>query len=577
MRLPLGRVAAPTGQESTSECFYFWVDKAQSVERTQIVSTTSAVGGRSVAFVGIVQEVYRRSRQKDIGEESARFDGRCGEMPPFDSEGVTYAEVAILRTDPVAHAPPTEESEVFLATPAEAAQGYGLDRMKHRFDLGLLRNGGTQFAGRAAIDLAFLLGENGGHLNVNGIAGLGTKSTLLLTVNWLLLREAARQKAERPSDTRRLQIVPVIFNVKNFDLFFIDRWNREFKRGEAEHREEWKGLGIDDPAPFKRPALFAPQARGLECPIPTGGRTDHVRPYSWSLADVIERGLFKYLFSEDDIGTANLGGLVGEVEEWLTDGTPDDPKLRTSDGAPQTFQKMLDWFKDKKADKAFFGDFLAGTKSSFYRRLKYIVQEGDGVLRRNDPRGHPLAIPSMGQESPIVVDLHGLHRTPSLQRFVVAAAFEQIQRTQSAKQVPNLKYLITLDELNHFAPKNSSDAITEKLEYVASQGRSQGIILFGAQQQASLLKMRLIENCSIRAVGRSGTLELGSEVWRFLSPSARTAAAQLQPDEKLLYQPSFREPMLAKIPFPPFALSEGDAEPASDTPTSSSTADFDGF
>jgi hypothetical protein len=26
-----------------------------------------------------------------------------------------------------------------------------------------------------------------------------------------------------------------------------------------------------------------------------------------------------------------------------------------------------------------------------------------------------------------------------------------------------------------------------------------------------------------------------------------------------LYQPSFREPMLAKVPFPPFALSENDA------------------
>jgi hypothetical protein len=39
-------------------------------------------------------------------------------------------------------------------------------------------------------------------------------------------------------------------------------------------------------------------------------------------------------------------------------------------------------------------------------------------------------------------------------------------------------------------------------------------------------------------------------------------ACQLQQDEKLLYQPSFREPMLAKIPCPPFALSEGDvAEP----------------
>src|SRR5207248_63179 len=149
------------------------------------------------------------------------------ERPPFDSEGVTYAEVAILRTDPVAHTPPTEESEVFLASPAEAARGYGVDRMTQPLDVGLLRNGGTQFAGRAAVDLAFLLGENGGHLNVNGIAGLGTKSTLLLIMNWLLLRDAARQKKQKPSERKRLQVVPVIFNVKNFDLFFIDRWNTE--------------------------------------------------------------------------------------------------------------------------------------------------------------------------------------------------------------------------------------------------------------------------------------------------------------------------------------------------------------
>ena len=60
------------------------------------------------------------------------------------------------------------------STPPEAARGYGLDRMGHRLDVGLLRNGGTQFAGRAAIDLDFLLGKNGGHLNVSGIAGLNS-------------------------------------------------------------------------------------------------------------------------------------------------------------------------------------------------------------------------------------------------------------------------------------------------------------------------------------------------------------------------------------------------------------------
>lgn len=556
----LGRVAAPPEHESTSGTFYFWVDRDQSVERTQIVTTRCAVGGREVAFVGVVQEVYRRSRQRDVGEEAARFDGRSAARPPFDSEGVTYAEVAILRTDPVAHTPPTEESEVFLATPEAARKGYGVDRMGAPLAVGLLRNGGTQFAGQAVIDLDFLLGKNGGHLNVNGIAGLGTKSTLLLTINWLLLREVERQREKLGvTNPKRLQVVPVVFNVKNFDLFFIDRWNTEFQKDELTHKGDWAVLGVTNPKPFEKVDFYAPQAAGVETPVPTGGRTTGVKPYSWALKDVIEQGLFRFLFSEDDIGTANLGGLVGEVEEWLTSGPPDQPKLRTTEGAPQTFGEMLAWFKDGKEDGDFFGDFLRGTKGAFYRRLKYVVMEGNGVLRRDDPTGNPLKIPAAGRDAPMVIDLHGIHGTPGLQRFVVAAVFHQIMRAQSRKQVAGLKYLITLDELNRFAPRDSSDAITEQLELVAAEGRSQGVILLGAQQQASLVKPRVVENAAVRAVGRSGTLELGMAVWNFLNKSARDAAAQLLPEEKLLYQPSFREPMLAKVPFPPFALSENDA------------------
>lgn len=572
---PLGRVAAPPEHESTSGTFYFWVDRDRGVERTQIVSTRSTVAGRDVRFVGVVQEVYRRSRQKDVHEEAARFDGRCRERPPFDSEGVTYAEAAILRTTPVAHTPPTEESEVFLANALEAGEGYGLDRMGHRLDMGLLRNGGTGFAGRAALDLDFLLGKNGGHLNVNGIAGLGTKSTLLLTLNWLLLREARRQKNERPSDTRRLQVVPVVFNVKNFDLFHIDRWNAGFRQREADHRDDWGDMGVEEPRPFESVNLFGPQAKGLATPVPTGGRSTGVQPFSWSLADVIERGLFKFLFAEEDIQTANLGGLVGEVEEWLTSGPPDKPRLRTTDGAPQTFQEMLDWFKANKGDPGFFSDFQTGTKGSFLRRLKYVVHEGDGVLRRTDPKGNPLNIPGVGLDGPIVIDLFGIHRTPSLQRFVVAAVFHQIVEHQTAKQVPGLKFLITLDELNRFAPKGGSDPITQQIETVATEGRSQGIILLGAQQQASLVSPKVIENAAVRAIGRTGALELGQDVWKFLGRSARDAAAQLQPDEKLLYQPSFREPMLVKVPYPPFALSEADAEPPAAGPARTATAEAD--
>jgi DNA helicase HerA-like ATPase len=556
----LGKVAAPPDKESTSELFYFWIERGKLVERTQIVTVTSVVGDRPVQFVGLVEEVYRQSRQRDMGEEVDRFDANSSASPPFASSGFNYAKVIILRTDPVTHAPPTEESTVYLGGPREAAKGYGIDRMpeENRLRLGLIRNGGTATAGPAAIDLAYLLGENGGHLNVNGIAGLGTKSSFLLHVNYLLLRAAAEQKKRFPSGRNLLQIVPIVFNVKNYDLFFIDAWSRGWVERSAAALVEWREIGVEAPAPFTNVKFFAPQKKGLAITESVGRFDDAVKPYSWSLSDIIEHRLFRFLFSEDDIYDANFGGLVGELEDFLTSGPPDAPRLRDSDGAPQTFDGLLNWFRDNRTEM--FTDFVSGTKGKLLRRLKYIVQEGDGVLRRNDPKGNPLILPKAGVEGPIVIDLYGLRLTPSLQRFVVAAVFHQLVLNRSGNATEGLRYLVTLDELNRFAPKNTSDPITQQIEQVAAEMRSQGVILLGAQQQASLVSPKVIENCGIRAVGRSGPLELSAEVWKILERADRSQAAQIQADEKLILQPSFRAPMLVKVPYPPWALRKEDQD-----------------
>jgi hypothetical protein len=564
----LGRVAAPPNKESTSECFYFWVHRGKLVERTQIVTTRSQLGGRTVEFIGLVEEVYRQSRQRDMGEEVDRFDADSGAATPFASAGFTYAKVTILRTDPVTHAPPTEESPVYLGGEGEAARGYGVDRMAKPLAVGLLRNGGTAFAGPARIDLDYLLGENGGHLNVNGIAGLGAKSSFLLHGNYLLLREAARQKEQFPGKLDRLQVVPIIFNVKNYDLFFIDSWGKEWKTRQTEALPEWQGLGVEKPAPFTNVLFFAPQLKGQAIPVNVGRTDNAVKPYSWSLSDIIEHRLFRFLFSEADIYDANFGGLVGEMEDWLTSGPADEPRLRTPD-APQTFAELLGWFRTVKDDNTLFRDFTPQTKGKLLRRLIYVVQEGDGVLRRTEPKGHPLVMPKSGVDGPTVIDLFGIRLTPSLQRFVVAAVFQQLVRNRSGDTTDGLRYLVTLDELNRFAPKSTSDPITQQIEQVAAEMRSQGVILLGAQQQASQVSPKVIENASVRAVGRSGALELSAEVWKPLGTSGRSQAAQIQADEKLLMQPTFRAPMLAKIPYPPWALKKEDVDAgaAGDSPS----------
>jgi DNA helicase HerA-like ATPase len=561
----IGKVASPPHHESTSEEFHFWVAPGTLVEKSQIVRTECTVGDKELTFYGLIREVYRQSRQNSLGEEYDRLDGDINYQPPFDSPGFTYAAVTILRTEPPVMTPPTEGSNVFLGGEREAYMAYGADEIENPLSVGLVKNGGSNFAGPGRIDLDYLLGANGGHLNVNGVAGRGTKSSFLLYLNYLLLHEARRQQREKPSGRDRLRIVPIILNVKNFDLFYIDHRSNRYQP--AKHAADWHALGIDDPAPFQNVTFSAPQMPGSDLPIDTGRRKGKVQPYSWSLKDIIERGLLLYLFAEDDRHDANFAALVHDLESWLTDERTERDGSRTRQlaqhaGRPQTFDKLLGEIRSWTEGSSPFSSkqHHTGTLRKLYRRLFLILSEGQGVLRRNDQNGKPLTVTEKDTCDPKVIDLSSLAAVPSLQRFVAATIFNQLKEERTgSKAQRGLIYLVTLDELNRFAPHDASDPITKLIEHVAAEMRSQGIILLGAQQQASMVSKRVVENAGIRALGKSGSLELSHPIWRSLSEAARRKASMLLPTEKLLMQDSFREPMLVKIPFPPWALREAEA------------------
>lgn len=560
----LGKVASPPNKEATCDEFFFWVRRDAVVERTQIVTTTCRLGGRPVKFYALVREVFRQGRARNIAEDSDGYDGDVEFEPPFKVPGVTFAAATILRTEPPVLAPPMEGSDVLLGGEDEARVAYAADEIDpdRRLALGLVKNGGSGLAGPGCIDLDYLLGENGGHLNVNGVAGRGTKSSFLLQTMYLLERKARRQAIDRPMGEDRLRVVPIILNVKNYDLFYIDHPSRKFDPGRD--RPHWTALGVDDPAPFAGVEFFAPQRRGVPNPVDTG-RPD-VRPYSWALDDVIREGLFRYLFADDDIGDDNFEGVVLDVESRLTRTGRHGDEIRRSlndhDGAVRTLDDLLAWV-DANIDTKAFQKHHVGTLRKFQRRLFKVVLEGDGVLRRDEPAGNPLDLRADDTRGPRVIDLNSLAATPGLQRFVVAAIFRQlVEERTGGRAIPGLKYLVMLDELNRFAPRNSSDPITRLIETVAAEMRSQGIILLGAQQQASLVSTRVIENAGIRALGRSGSMEMNRDVWKFLGDSARRKAAALAVDEKLIVQDSFREPMLVRVPMPPWALNRHEAGPA---------------
>lgn len=559
---PLGRVGAPRGAEATSDEFSVWVPDDQIIEKTQLVRAETEAGAVSVRMYGLVSEVSRRSRRVDILEESDRYDNEPAETVPTSPGGVTYARVRVLGSDPTLLTPPREEAPVYAGDPADASAAYGMDAMETPVTLGLVRNGGDATAGPAKIDLDYLLGAMGGHCNVTGIAGVGTKSSLLT----ILLSQTLATLAENAAlGTSANQARAVILNVKGFDLFWLDYWSTAFTEADA---AMWRDMGQPEPRPMDV-AFYAPQAPGSDHnTVPTG--REGVLPYSWSLEDIVIRNLLPYLFGDAERDDDNFALLLGDLERVLMEertGADGLVSRRIHPHAPaRTFRELLAWFEagvngdDPDGWQAFSrGSHHSGTLRRFHRRLRRIVYDSAGIFRLDHDGSHPLDITRLAPGKPAVIDIQSLGDTHH-QRFVVAALLNQaVDEQTGAQAITGMHYLFVLDELNRFAPRGHSDPITRLIETVAAELRSRGVILLGAQQQASLVSTRVVENASIRILGRTGGHELRAETASFLPVSLRTFVETMGGGDKVIDTPTFRQPLVARLPRPPWAMRKPEA------------------
>ncbi len=561
---PLGRVGAPRGAEATSDEFSMWVPDDQIVEKTQLVRAETEMASTPVRIYGLVSEVSRRSRRVDILEESDRYDNDPGDTVPISPGGVTYARVRVLASDPPLLAPPREESPVYAGDPADAAAAYGMSDMAMPVAVGLVRNGGGATAGPAKVDLDYLLGAMGGHCNITGIAGVGTKSSLLT----ILLAQTLSALAQHTgSGASAMQARAVILNVKGFDLFWLDHWSSSFTQADA---AMWKVMGQPSPRPMNV-TFHGPQSPGSEHnAIPTG--RDAVHPYSWSLADIVARDLLPYLFGDAERSDDNFALLLGDLERVLVDertaGDGTITRQLRANAPAKTFRELLTWFEGgvNGDDPPGWGSFVrgshhTGTLRRFHRRLRRIVYEGAGIFRLESDGSHPLDITRLEPGKPAVIDIQSLPDAHH-QRFVVAALLNQAVEEQTGPQaIAGMHYLFVIDELNRFAPRGHTDPITRLVETVAAELRSRGVILLGAQQQASLVSTRVVENASIRILGRTGGHELRAETASFLPASLRSFVESMGGGDKVIDAPTFRQPLVARLPRPPWAMRRAEATP----------------
>ena len=513
-----------------------------------VVVDTDVPGRGPLRIAGIVQDV--RARHEGASFDTDVFLVDRGVLPVGTA---VAAQVVATRFEPEVFVPPMPGLTAYRARGKDRDEAMYFDQMGRRVAAGLSRDREAVY-----LDLDFLDGSRGAHVNISGVSGVATKTTYALFLLYGLFHS-------RALGGYRANTKAIVFNVKGEDLMWLDRPNARLPEAA---RLEYERLGL--PAgPFESVGLWAPPragAPGVAAPQ-VESRAEGVTAYYWTVREFVREKYLRFLFAEAEDERSQIADLVARVESFLDRECEDDPDHDATvvrGGYPvRSFDELCDLIRAEVEDEhsPWRGRLSDATVAAFVRRLDAgRFRMGHLVWGREaeDPARHRI---DWEAEQVTVVDIHGLH--DRAKRFVTGVVIKRLfeHKERMGRREP-LAFLV-LDELNRYAPRDGWSPIKEVLLDVAERGRSLGMILIGAEQTASEVERRIIANSAFRVVGRLDTAEAGRSEYGFLPAVTRARASILKPGSMILQQPHIPVPVQIRFPFPSWATrAEEAADPA---------------
>jgi hypothetical protein len=534
----------------------FWVAVAEDayLQLDDAVVVDASVPGRgSLRIAGIVQDV--RARHEGASFDTDVFLVDRGVLPV---DTAVAAQVVATRFEPEIFVPPMPGLPASRARGKDRDEAMYFDQMGRRLPAGLSRDGEPVW-----LDLDFLDGSRGAHVNISGVSGVATKTTYALFLLYALFHSPVL-------GAYGLNTKALVFNVKGEDLMWLDQPNARLS---AADREEYERLGL--PAgPFESVGLWAPPraaagASGQALPH-VEGRSDGVVAYYWTVREFVREKYLRFLFAEAEDERSQIADLVARVESFLDRECDDDPEHDATvvfGGYPvRSFDELCEVIRVNVEDEAshWRGRLADATVAAFVRRLE-AGRFRMGHLIWGRQAEHPDAHRIDWESTQVtVVDIHSLH--DRAKRFVTGVVIKRLfeAKERMGRREP-LAFLV-LDELNRYAPRDGWSPIKEVLLDVAERGRSLGMILIGAEQTASEVERRVIANSAFRVVGRLDTAEAQRSEYGFLPAVTRARASILKPGSMILQQPHIPVPLQIRFPFPSWATRAEEAAPPTGNP-----------
>jgi DNA helicase HerA-like ATPase len=497
--------------------------------------------GQRLSISGVVSQV--RARHEGARLDSDVFLVADGVLPAEVSEA---AQILATRFEPEVFVPPLPGEPVRKAVGAERDAALLFSQMPARLPAGLSRDDEPFY-----LDLEFVDGSRGAHVNISGVSGVATKTSYATFLLYSLFHsgvlgaEAANTKA-------------LIFNVKGEDLLFLDHANTRLGDDQP---ARYARLGL--PAgPFGSVACFAPPVRDDPNASPdVAARQRDVTSFFWTVEQFCRDELLPFLFADAEDDRQQYTMVVHNVTARLRHAEPvGDGGVDVAGQVVRSFDDLVDLIElmvDPDGPEQWAGRAIGvGTVNAFLRRLHAARPHLRHLVRADVPRPERHRV-DFDRAQVSVVDLHNLN--DRAKRFVVGVvlrrAFERKERSGQARPLQ----FVVLDELNKYAPREGTSPIKEILLDVAERGRSLGMILIGAQQTASEVERRIVANSAVRVVGRLDAAEAARGEYGFLPPVQRQRATIIKPGTMLVAQPELPVPLVVQFPFPAWATRAGEA------------------
>ena len=542
----IGKVSATEKYPSSCDEFQFWLSDDTILSPFDIVKVINK-SDASITY-GVVQDILHiTDGTGHISNYVSSDFGNVETVPLTRRLSLSYVKVSVIHNTKENFMPVFEGSPVYTSDIQDIQIALGLDAIndKTAIPAGLMK-ASNNVSVPIKYNGDFLIGPEGAHMNISGISGLATKTSYVM-----FLLKAIQHKYKD-------DVAIIVMNVKGDDLLHVHQPNKKITDTQ---KKEWDDLGVPC-EPFENVRYLYPYRKQKD---------KHYANTTLAADDLIDQfetghaSNFVYTFDHD----------IDKVEMLFSN--IDDPNwtiesiLNYIETTPQ-FSGNMSWgdFKDRLKEYVNKGNTSKEIPVQSWRRFSRLINNSinDDIFvnaKSNSKEQHQVylsdEVKNINGGEMMVVDIAGL--TEQLQCLVFGdiirsvyelkhGDFDQEDRTSNSS-VPK-KIVIFVDELNKYAPSTSSknSPLLANLLEITERGRSEGVVLFSAEQFRSAIHDRIKGNCGTNIYGRTNAIEVSRPDYKFVPAVYANMMTRLKKGDLIIHHPVFKTLLKIQFPFPSY-------------------------